>query len=108
KEGLDDDYLYKKYMNFSLHGQSKDALSKSKKGSWEYDILFPAYKCNMTDIMASIGLCQLKRYDHLLERRKQIINRYDDALQKIGLKVMEHFNEYMKSSGHLYLLQLPK
>ncbi|MGI6549648.1 MAG: DegT/DnrJ/EryC1/StrS family aminotransferase [Syntrophomonadales bacterium] len=82
--GLDDDWLYKQFMLYSLHGQSKDALAKNQKGAWEYDIIYPAYKCNMTDILAGIGLVQLSRYEALMERRKGIIKTYDRALLPLG------------------------
>ena len=83
--GLDDEELYKQFMLYSLHGQSKDALAKTKKGSWEYDIIYPAYKCNMTDILASFGLIQIRRYEGLLERRKEIIEMYDSMLHPLGV-----------------------
>lgn len=104
--GLDDDELYKQYMLYSLHGQSKDALAKTKKGAWEYDIVYPAYKCNMTDIMASIGLVQLERYDDLLQRRKEIIKMYDQALLSIGVKTLKHYSEDIFSAGHLYFTRI--
>lgn len=107
KEGLDDNWIYQQYMLYSLHGQSKDALAKVRKGSWEYDIIYPAYKCNMTDIMASIGIVQIKRYDSLLKKRKEIINKYDKELLPIGFKSLTHFSENFQSSGHLYLLSVP-
>lgn len=106
--GLDDNELYTKFMLYSLHGQSKDALAKTHLGAWEYDILSPAYKCNMTDIMAGIGLAQLKRYPQMLKRRKQIIGMYDRALQPLGIQVLEHYNETYQSSGHLYLTRIPE
>lgn len=106
--GIDDEWLYKQYMLYSLHGQSKDALSKTQKGAWEYDIVYPAYKCNMTDIMASIGLIQLDRYEGLLERRKEIIEMYDRALLPLGTQSLQHYGENISSSGHLYLLRIPK
>lgn len=105
--GLDDEDLYNHYMLYSLHGQSKDALTKSQKGAWEYDIVHLGYKCNMTDIMASIGLRQLDRYDALLRRRKDIIEMYDDALLPLGIKNLQHFGEDYSSSGHLYLTRVP-
>jgi len=105
--GLDDEWLYKQYMLFSLHGQSKDALAKSKKGAWEYDIVYPAYKCNMTDIMASIGLKQLDRYESLLERRKEIIEQYDEGILPLGAKSLMHYGQDFTSSGHLYLMRIP-
>lgn len=106
-EGIEDDWIYQQFMLLSLHGQSKDALAKTKLGSWEYDIVSPAYKCNMTDIMASIGLIQLKRYPKLLERRKEIIKRYDNALKPLGIQVIEHYSQGGQSSGHLYLMRIP-
>lgn len=106
-EGIDDEEIYKRYNCLSLHGQTKDALAKTKLGSWEYDIIEPAYKCNMTDIMAAIGLGQLTRYEELLNYRKAIINRYDELLQTIeGVEVLKHFTEEKTSCGHLYLIRL--
>lgn len=105
--GLDDEWLYKQYMLYSLHGQSKDALAKTLKGSWEYDIIYPAYKCNMTDIMAAIGLKQLERYNGLLKRRKEIIEMYDESLLPLGVQSLEHYGENFASSGHLYLARIP-
>src|SRR5699024_10097491 len=90
-----------------LHGQSKDALSKSQKGSWEYDIVYPAYKCNMTDIMASIGLSQLERYEKILARRKEIIEIYDNAILPLNIHSLRHAGENYSSSGHLYLMRVP-
>ena len=106
RDGIDNDALYKQFMLWSLHGQSKDALSKTQLGSWEYDILYPAYKCNMTDIMAAIGLVQLERYNSLLEKRRQVIEKYNDALKDLPVTVLRHFDEKNKSSGHLYLVRL--
>lgn len=106
-EGLDNELLYKEYMLASLHGQSKDALAKTQIGAWEYDILYPAFKCNMTDVAAAIGLQQMARYEGLLERRKEIIEMYDEAFLPLGLKPLIHFDESCKSSGHLYLLRVP-
>jgi dTDP-4-amino-4,6-dideoxygalactose transaminase len=106
--GLDDDELYKQFMLYSLHGQSKDALAKSQKGAWEYDIIFPAYKCNMTDILAGFGLIQLKRYKGLLERRKEIIEKYDSMLNPLGVQSLHHFGENFSSAGHLYLARIPE
>ncbi len=103
---IDDDYLYKQFMLWSLHGQSKDALAKTQIGNWEYDIVYPGYKCNMTDIMASIGLAQLKRYKEILARRKSIIDTYNDAFKDLPVSFLCHFNENVKSSGHLYLVRL--
>jgi len=105
--GIDDDWLYHQYMLYSLHGQSKDALAKTKKGAWEYDIIYPAYKCNMTDILAGFGLVQLARYDGLLKRRRQIIELYDKMLLPLGLKPMWHYGDSFASSGHLYLMRIP-
>lgn len=106
-EGIDNEELYKEYMLASLHGQSKDALAKTQLGAWEYDIVYPAYKCNMTDINAAIGLIQLDRYPELLQRRAEIITMYDDAFDKGGLKPLKHFEGESISSGHLYLLRVP-
>ncbi|MBW3110303.1 DegT/DnrJ/EryC1/StrS family aminotransferase [Bacillus sp. MCCB 382] len=105
--GLDDEWLYKQFMLYSLHGQSKDALAKTQKGAWEYDIVYPAYKCNMTDIMAGFGLIQLNRYDGLLERRREIIQMYDRALLPLGIQGLQHYGEDFASSGHLYLVRIP-
>ncbi|PAE25782.1 DegT/DnrJ/EryC1/StrS family aminotransferase [Bacillus sp. 7894-2] len=105
--GLDDEWLYKQYMLYSLHGQSKDALAKTQVGAWEYDIVYPAYKYNMTDIMASIGLVQLNRYQALIKRRKEIIEQYDKELLPLGIDTMQHFGEHFASSGHLYLMRIP-
>lgn len=104
-EGIDDEELYKKFMLWSLHGQNKDALSKSKSGGWEYDIKIPGYKCNMTDIMAAIGLAQFERYPELLKRRKEIIERYNEAFKYMNVQVLEHYAENYISSGHLYLMR---
>ncbi|MCU9810323.1 DegT/DnrJ/EryC1/StrS family aminotransferase [Paraclostridium sp. AKS81] len=106
-DGIDNEVIYKKYNCLSLHGQTKDALAKTKIGSWEYDIIEPAYKCNMTDIMAAIGLGQLSRYEDLLNYRKAIINKYDELLNEIdGVEVLKHFTNEYESSGHLYLIRL--
>ncbi|WHY55227.1 DegT/DnrJ/EryC1/StrS family aminotransferase [Peribacillus simplex] len=104
--GVDNADLYKKYMLLSLHGQSRDALEKTKLGSWEYDIVYPAYKCNMTDIMASIGLGQFQRYPQVLDRRKRVIELYDDALDIYPFAPLEHFSNENSSSGHLYVVRL--
>ena len=106
KEGLDNEAIYKQLQLFSLHGQSKDALAKTQLGAWEYDIVAPYYKCNMTDIMAGIGLAQLKRYPELLYRRRQIIEKYDSALSGYNVKVLKHYGPNYSSSGHLYLVRL--
>lgn len=105
--GVDNDELYHQYQLLSLHGQSKDALAKTKLGAWEYDIVGPWYKCNMTDIMAAIGLKQLERYPGLLQRRAEIIHRYDAALQPLGVETLTHFGEGYRSSGHLYITRVP-
>lgn len=107
RNGLDDEWLYKEFMLMSLHGQNKDALAKTKLGAWEYDIIYPAYKCNMTDIQAAIGLKQLERYEKLLARRKAIIEEYDAALKPLGIKTLTHYDENGKSSGHLYMIRIP-
>lgn len=106
-DGVDDEALYKQYQLLSLHGQSKDALAKTKLGAWEYDIVAPYYKCNMTDIMAAIGLRQLDRYAGLLERRKQIIARYDEMCDELGVMHLNHYGENHNGSGHLYLTRVP-
>lgn len=105
-EGIDDEQIYKDLMLLSLHGQSKDALSKSKPGLWEYDILILGYKCNMTDIMASLGLAQLKRYPQMLRRRREIIEMYNDILSSENVTPFLHYSTNYESSGHLYLLNL--
>lgn len=105
--GISDDELYRMVQLFSLHGQSKDALAKTKLGAWEYDIVGPWYKCNMTDIMAAMGLVQMKRYPDILLRRKAIIERYDKALKAAGIEVLEHYNDNHQSSGHLYITRVP-
>ena len=103
---IDNEKLYRQYMLLSLHGQSKDAFSKSRPGTWEYDIVSPAYKCNMTDIMAAIGIAQLKRYDDLLQKRKRIIELYNDGLQNLNIQILSHYTDEYSSSGHLYLVRL--
>lgn len=105
--GIDDEWIYKQFMLLSLHGQSKDALAKTKLGAWEYDILSPAYKCNMTDVMAAIGLAQMDRYEGLLKRREEIIETYDRALKPLGIQVLDHYGEDHRSTGHLYLTRIP-
>lgn len=105
--GIDDDWMYKQFMLYSLHGQSKDALAKMQKGAWEYDILYPAYKCNMTDILASIGLIQLSRYDRLLNKRRELIEQYDSELLQLGVQNLKHYGNDFASSGHLYLARIP-
>jgi dTDP-4-amino-4,6-dideoxygalactose transaminase len=105
--GIDNEQLYHQVQLFSLHGQSKDALAKTQLGAWEYDIVGPWYKCNMTDIMAAIGLIQMKRYPSLLARRRKIIERYDAAFKPLGLNVLKHYTDEYASSGHLYLTRVP-
>lgn len=104
--GIDNEWLYKQFMLLSLHGQSKDALAKTQLGAWEYDIVYPAYKCNMTDIMAAIGLVQMQRYQEMLERRKAMIRKYDTALKPYPVQVLHHYGNDHVSSGHLYLVRL--
>lgn len=104
--GIDDEEIYKQYMLYSLHGQNKDALAKTQLGNWEYDIAGPYYKCNMTDIMASIGLVQLKRYPGILKRRKEIIEKYNKEFEGLDIEVLDHYGENHTSSGHLYLTRL--
>ena len=104
--GVDNDWLYKQFQLQSLHGQNKDALAKTQLGAWEYDIVSPAYKCNMTDIMAAIGLAQLERYSTLLARRREIINRYDEAFSSMPVQLLDHFDANHVSSGHLYLVRM--
>ena len=106
-DGIDDNELYKQYQLYSLHGQSKDALAKTQLGAWEYDIVGPWYKCNMTDIQAAIGLKQLERYPQLLKRRQEIINQYDEALDELGVFHLQHSGVDFQSSGHLYLSRVP-
>ena len=105
--GIDNEEIYKQYQLYSLHGQSKDALAKTQIGSWEYDIVGPWYKCNMTDIMAALGLRQLDRYPELLERRKEIIARYDAMCDELGVMHLNHYGKNHSSSGHLYLTRIP-
>lgn len=105
-EGIDDEWLYKQYQLLSLHGQSKDALAKTQLGAWEYDIVAPDYKCNMTDISAAIGLVQIRRYAELLHRRRQIVERYNEALKDCDVQVLNHYGDDHQSSGHLYLVRL--
>ncbi|MDE6059152.1 MAG: DegT/DnrJ/EryC1/StrS family aminotransferase [Clostridia bacterium] len=105
--GVDDEDIYHRLQLLSLHGQSKDALSKMQLGAWEYDIVGTWYKCNMTDIAAAIGLAQMKRYPEMLKRRKQIIERYDNAFKPLGVLVLSHYTKEYSSSGHLYLTRIP-
>ena len=106
-EGIDDEELYHQYQLLSLHGQSKDALAKTQLGAWEYDIVGPWYKCNMTDVAAGIGLAQMQRYKGILARRKEIIEKYNAAFKPIGIEVLEHYNDAHQSSGHLYITRIP-
>ncbi|MBO4578488.1 MAG: DegT/DnrJ/EryC1/StrS family aminotransferase [Paludibacteraceae bacterium] len=105
--GIDNEELYHRLQLLSLHGQSKDALAKTQLGAWEYDIVGPWYKCNMTDIMAALGLVQMKRYPALLARRREIIERYDAAFKPLGVDVLNHYTDEHLSSGHLYLTRVP-
>lgn len=105
-EGIDNEWLYKQFQLLSLHGQNKDALAKTNLGAWEYDIVAPNYKCNMTDIMAAIGLAQFRRYPQMIDRRHQIIQRYNDALKNCNVQTLTHVGENHLSSGHLYLVRL--
>lgn len=98
--------LYRLSQLFSLHGQNKDALAKTKLGAWEYDIIGPWYKCNMTDIMAALGLVQMERYPQMLSRRKEIIRRYDEGLKDLNVKVLNHYGEDFSGSGHLYIVRM--
>ena len=104
--GADDEALYHQVQLYSLHGQSKDALAKTQLGAWEYDIVGPWYKCNMTDIAAALGLVQMKRYPALLARRKEIIARYDAAFKPLGVEVLKHYTDDYTSTGHLYLTHI--
>lgn len=103
---IEDEAIYKQFMLFSLHGQSKDALAKTKAGMWEYDIVAPLYKCNMTDIQASLGLAQFQRYSHMLNNRKKIVRAYDRMISELGLKSLDHMRVHQESSYHLYLVDL--
>ena len=106
-DGIDNEDIYHRLQLLSLHGQSKDALAKTKLGAWEYDIVGPWYKCNMTDIAAAIGLKQFERYPNMLKRRKEMIEKYDAALKPLGVEVLDHYNDTHTSSGHLYLTRIP-
>lgn len=103
---IDNEWLYKQFQLLSLHGQNKDALAKTKLGAWEYDIIAPNFKCNMTDIMAGIGLAQFSRYDNMLKRRREIIEKYNQALADCNVQILNHYNAVGTSSGHLYLVRL--
>lgn len=105
--GISNEDIYKKLQLLSLHGQSKDALAKTKLGAWEYDIVGTYYKCNMTDVAAAIGLKQFERYPDLLKRRKEIIKKYDAALKPLGVRTLNHYSDEWESSGHLYLTRIP-
>ncbi len=105
--GISNDAIYQKLQLLSLHGQSKDALAKTKLGAWEYDIVGTYYKCNMTDIAAAIGLKQFERYPEMLQRRREIIEKYDAALQPLGVETLPHYTDAWVSSGHLYLTRIP-
>ena len=107
-QGIEDDEIYHRLQLLSLHGQSKDALAKTKLGAWEYDIIGTWYKCNMTDIVAAIGLKQFERYPGMLKRRRYIIAKYDAALKPIGVNVLPHYTNEYESSGHLYITEIPK
>ena len=106
-EGVDNEEIYKRLQLLSLHGQNKDALAKTKLGAWEYDIIGTWYKCNMTDIMAAMGLAQMKRYGGMLARRKEVIGKFDAALKPLGVEVLAHYTDAYESSGHLYLTRIP-
>ena len=105
--GISNEDIYKKLQLLSLHGQSKDALAKTKLGAWEYDIVGTYYKCNMTDVVAAIGLKQFERYPDMLKRRKEIIEKYDAALKPLGVETLDHYTDEWESSGHLYLTRIP-
>ena len=105
-ENFDNEELYREYQIYSLHGQTKDALAKTKAGSWEYDIVIPGYKCNLTDIAASIGLVQLDRYPKLLERREDIISQYNKGFEGTRITALSHSSEDYKSCGHLYITRV--
>lgn len=105
-EGIDNEWIYKQFMLLSLHGQNKDALAKTQLGAWEYDIVAPYYKCNMTDIMAAIGLIQFKRYPKMLARRREIISRYNEGFKNCNVTLLKHYDTDYCSCGHLYLVRL--
>ena len=106
-DGINNEEIYKKLQLLSLHGQNKDALAKTQLGAWEYDIIGTWYKCNMTDVAAAMGLAQFARYPKLLERRKEIITKYDAAFKPLGVKVLNHYTDEYTSSGHLYITRIP-
>ncbi|MDO5047841.1 MAG: DegT/DnrJ/EryC1/StrS family aminotransferase [Anaerococcus sp.] len=105
--GISNEEIYYQYQLYSLHGQSKDALSKTKLGAWEYDIVGPWYKCNMTDILGAVGLGQMKRYDKMLKRRREIIEKYNKSLSSLGIIYLDHYTDTYSSSGHLYISRIP-
>ena len=106
-DGIPNEDIYNALQRLSLHGQSKDALSKAQLGIWEYDIVGTWYKCNMTDVAAAMGLGQMKRYPEMLKRRREIIEKYDAALSSLGIKTLDHYTEDHESSGHLYITRVP-
>ena len=105
-DGIDNEYIYKQFMLLSLHGQTKDALSKTGLGNWEYDIVEPYYKCNMTDIMAALGLAQLRRYGNMLDRRLELVKKYDEAFADLPVTVLKHYGDNFHSCCHLYLVNV--
>ena len=105
-DGIDNEYIYKQFMLLSLHGQTKDALSKTGLGNWEYDIVEPYYKCNMTDIMAALGLAQLRRYGNMLDRRLELVKKYDEAFSDLPVTVLKHYGDNFRSCCHLYLVNV--
>ena len=107
-DGIDDEAIYHQAQLLSLHGQSKDALAKTQLGAWEYDIVGTWYKCNMTDVAAAMGLAQFERYPEMLERRKEIIGKYDAAFKPLGVEVLKHYTDEYSSSGHLYITRVPE
>ncbi len=106
-DGVDDEELYRTAQLYSLHGQSKDAMTKMQRGSWEYDIVGPWFKCNMTDVAAAMGLAQLERYPAMMQRRKEIIEKYDNAFKPLGIEVLTHYTDKYESCGHLYITRVP-
>lgn len=104
--GIDNVEIYRQYMLLSMHGQTKDAMNKNEKGAWEYDILIPGYKANMTDIMAAIGISQLRRYPEMFQRRRRIIEMYNESLKDENLDILQHFGDDFSSNGHLYLVRI--
>ena len=104
-KGIDNDYIYRQYMLFSLHGQTKDTYAKNKGTSWEYDVVKTQYKCNMPDILAAMGLAQLERYDETIRRRHELIERYNRAFADLPVTVLNHADDTHRSSGHLYFVR---